>query len=647
MLCSATNGYAQQMTSASTIPASAISGKEQKIADGISFIGKLKKKQPEGIGMLIYYSPDGKQSVKLSGDFYTYSSEVINVTKGQLLFVNHNLTTYGTFNIDMKSLWKISVQGESIQRIETLTLPPLFKLEQVSIRNDKGYDIHLKENNNQRIPVKVSCKECNSLIPSLKLNQGFNGEGTSLNGLLWDLRIQSGKETYCFDIFKKPDPLYAIGYADGAVYFHKDVNSNSTVIEKFNKKWNNKELSGTFKDYVANGWNGTQNAAQFEGFLKVGDRIAKEGTFLLPMPSENSIYTFFNDVFVSVNPQFTKLSTDNIKSYSIVCEEPGTILNHIPLQDIGMVDSLTVTGILDVRDVNIIDKMKNLSYLDLSDTYITYDPERKKEIQTQNGVYSLIGQLLTQAVEDEYSDGNISSLSYRINKPLAQALANCNSVDPQTDICFMPTVSDMPLLETVKLPKLATFIAALGFSNCPSLQNIEWPLVLEDIGAGCFANCKSLKKLTFPSSLRDISGEEIEDLTSFYGCDAVEIIDMSNIDNFNQEYYFRFGGLLRNLKEMRFPKNMKTIKFMMFGDQLIHFYVPDSPEVLDINITKPTRKKDVISKGSVPTGKGIIHFASPTPPSSGFCRADVMYIPKGSITSYYTKYGDKVKYIEE
>lgn len=645
LLCMPLSAMAQ---STKTISAEDVTpGKERKITEDIHFIGKLNKKKPEGIGTLIYYSDAGEPVVKLSGDFNIRSNGSINVDRAQLLMTKHNILTEGSFEIDLELPDRIIVKADNRQIFESLKLSPLFRLNKVSVVNENDYAILIKQENTTDTPVKIYFRNYETLIPDYKINSDLHAVGTSRNGFLWDVRLSTrNDELFCFNIFQKPNSLYAIGFENGAVWYKTDESNNTEIIDRFQKKSGKKELKGSFKGFVANGLNGNQNAAEFEGTLQVEDKILKEGTFMLPMPAEKDIYTFFNDVFVSANPIFSNLSSNNVKSFNIVCEEPGTILNYIPPQDIELVDSLTITGILDERDVKIIDKMKNLSYLDLSETYITYDPEHKKNIRVNQEALALIGQLLNQAIDDQYIDGQISTLSYRVNKPLTQLLAKSGSVDPKTDICFMPTVSDMPLLETVNLPKLATSIDPYAFANCVSLKNIEWPSALTFIGAGCFAYCTSLKDLVFPPTLYNISTGESNNCKAFERCDGVEIVDMSKCDDFKKDYAFKFGGL-PNLKVMRFPQNMRDIGFQILGDQIIDFYVPNALDKLTINIAQPTRLKDRISKGSSPTGKGIIHFSSPTPPANGYCRADEMYVPKGSITAYYSKYGDKVKYIEE
>lgn len=622
-------------------------GKERKITETISFIGKVKKKLPTEEGTLIMYNPDGTQAATISGNFSNSYGDFIRVTKGNLLYPDENTKTYGDFEIKISSPNIISAKKENKTKMYYLDLTPLFTLEDVSITYDRDFDIYINGQNQSATYVIVKCNRIKPLVPNIEINKSCFISGYSRDCRIRELKLDNlDHKKLEFDFQQKQNALKAIEFPEGKVTYQTDANNGNELIAYFRKESDDKELQGIFKSYVPNGWNGTQRAAKFEGSIKYNGNVATKGDFLLPMPAENDIYTFYTDVLSSVYPLFTTITENNLKTYNIVCEEPGTILNQIPPQQLALVDSLTITGILDERDVKIIDQMKNLSYLDLSETYITYDPEHKKSIQADQYALALIGQLLNQAIDDQYKDGNMSTLNYKVNKSLTELMAASGSIDPKTDICFMPKVSDMPLLHTVKLPKLATEIQANAFVNCKSLKNIEWPDALTYIGPGCFAFCSSLKELVFPPKLYNISLKEVaKGYTAFEECDAVETIDMSQCTDFIKEYGFKFGGM-PNLKEMRFPRNMKEITFKILGDQIIDFYIPNTLKKLVITRAEPTRTKKIY-KGAVPTGKGILHFASPIPPADGGCRADKMYIPKGSLTPYYSKYGSEVEYIEE
>ena len=64
------------------------------------------------------------------------------------------------------------------------------------------------------------------------------------------------------------------------------------------------------------------------------------------------------------------------------------------------------------------------------------------------------------------------------------------------------------------------------------------------------------------------------------------------------------------------------------------FYVPATTKMLDIEVNVPA----------------TVHFASPTPPRYNTYKIidnSTIYVPKGSMTAYYSAFGNSNKYIEE
>lgn len=90
-----------------------------------------------------------------------------------------------------------------------------------------------------------------------------------------------------------------------------------------------------------------------------------------------------------------------------------------------------------------------------------------------------------------------------------------------------------------------------------------------------------------------------------------------------------------NLKELYLPKGIKVVKYAPRNKQL-HVYIPSCVEKFDNTFDD-----------------SILHFTATVAPKAkggGYIhcpRRCVIYIPKGSITSYYSEFGTNNEYIEE
>lgn len=315
-------------------------------------------------------------------------------------------------------------------------------------------------------------------------------------------------------------------------------------------------------------------------------------------------------------------------SLNIIVERPGTIMSYLS-QDMFMdVDSLTITGLLYETDLNIINNCINISYLDLSKTYITYSPEelerQQKEKQGNYAVLSLLG----YASETMYNDKQISSGDYQYAQLMIELMKNEIEYDDAKKGCYIPAGSliDMEYLKTVKLPLRATDIYT-SFNNCIALENIEFPLYLEGIYGHAFEGCTSLKTVNFPKSTVIISE------MAFGQCDSIEVMDLSHL-TFNKNLKRLFSNC-NGIKVMKYPKGITDVE-QLPGTDNVEYYFQESLNTLSFNNSYKNRK---------------YHLKNLTPPAysryHGEPKGDTFYIPKGSTTSYYTKYGSSNTYIEE
>ena len=337
-------------------------------------------------------------------------------------------------------------------------------------------------------------------------------------------------------------------------------------------------------------------------------------------------------------------------TYNFTQENPGKILDHIKITDIENIDSLTIIGLLDERDFKIINKMKNLKYLDLTNTYITYEPERRKKIQDDREAKAAIAKFLNNGIEEKRKNGEIDDLSYVYNKSLTELMVKSSEINFEKDYCIMPELTDMPVLITVKMPLRATIISNNAFNNCPSLSNISWPIALKKIEGGCFVNT-AIKEFVFPGTLSNINfkdqpGPSQRDsytrARTFEQSHYARIIDFSkctDLQKFDIYNYLINDEFFGNLTEIKLPHNWKD--YNIYGTkQGTTYYI--NTQLDDIGI--------IISKYS-PNIK--VYFETPNAPKKAWVDNETeikikIYIPKGSLNEYYMAFdgNDKVEFIE-
>ncbi|WP_298615241.1 leucine-rich repeat protein [uncultured Odoribacter sp.] len=312
----------------------------------------------------------------------------------------------------------------------------------------------------------------------------------------------------------------------------------------------------------------------------------------------------------------------------ITVKKPGTILSYLDIEELSSIKHLTITGFLYETDLAVINQCTALSYLDLSHTFITDSPQAKQE--KENEAKALLGfvKLLGVAADLTYGDGNLSNSDYIMMKALAKLgeyAENSEPVKQANENCFIPKAAfkNMQFLKTVKLPLSAIEIKEDAFYECENLENIQLPPYLKSINEQAFAYCKSLKNIEFPSTLSMLKQ------SAFRGCDSIERIDLSK--NTFSEFKPSFNGT--TLKEMRLYKNVYS-SYEYYTNCVVYF--PSSLEYIG---------------GKVYNCE--LHFSSSIPPKIQYLRPDdiikgnKIYIPKGSLTGYFTTFGKQNTYIEE
>lgn len=373
-----------------------------------------------------------------------------------------------------------------------------------------------------------------------------------------------------------------------------------------------------------------------EGFIRSYDKSHMVNVDIIEIPAgTESTFTAFGIPSYKLYEQGGKGLALNIQ-----LQKPNTILSVLPVDKLSQIDSLTITGFLYETDFKALEGCKNMRYLDLSRTYITYSPEKASSDRARNQYLSSLFSFMGVAADAKYNDYRMSTLDHAYVKGFAKLMEQSFQVTKADKGCIIPSdaLQNMMKLETVILPTRASSIGRMAFKNCKSLKNVKLPPFLAVIGSGAFYGCISLEQIDFPATLTSI-GRPHEELTGGEGSfvkTGLKVFDLSKC-RFEPNYsdfmwYFVFADM-KNLKEIRFPSGVPYIEGS--GPGKMTFFVPATVKTLNF--------------GGNSNDGSIFHFSSSTPPDISYSslRNCTLYIPKGSTTAYYAKYGSSNKYIEE
>lgn len=328
--------------------------------------------------------------------------------------------------------------------------------------------------------------------------------------------------------------------------------------------------------------------------------------------------------------------------HTIKLEKPNTILSVLPTEILAEIDSLTIIGFMYETDLMVLNDCKELQYLDLSQTYITYSPEKQKQIAAEGQYLASMFKFMGEAADAKYNDFEMSTLDHAYVKGFAKLLEN--SVVKEADAgCLMPSeaLRNMPKLETIILPTRASKIGDRVLHGCSALRSVKLPPYIESIGRGAFAYCVSLTSIDFPSTLNSIGYFDEEDLGYNTGDGSFVVTNISKFDfskcNFRGNYsktHWAFNFRKCPVKELYLPNGVNNIT-LRCQEALpgARIYVPANVVKLDARFYTNVE----------------IHFKSNTPPKQGDSKLNgcTVYVPKGCTTAYYAEYGNSNKYIEE
>ncbi|MCQ2050935.1 MAG: leucine-rich repeat domain-containing protein [Bacteroidaceae bacterium] len=322
--------------------------------------------------------------------------------------------------------------------------------------------------------------------------------------------------------------------------------------------------------------------------------------------------------------------------YNIKLEKGGTILSRLPVNDLTKIKSLTITGVLYETDFQIISKCTNLEYLDLSHAFTTLSPEAMASRQAEKEMLSGLFSLMSAALDAQYENYEIRTGDYTSSKIMMELAKDAYSVKSNDPACQIPhdAINDLRKLKTLILPYRAKNIDSGNFQNCPNLEHIEWPMYLEQIGSRCFNNCPSLKEVTFPASFNYLRSD------SFRDCASLAKVDLSACTFKVAEWDVTFKGCSSHF-EVHLPQGITRISS-----------VPVNHNKQEYIVYLPASVKELRDTYYYCT----LHFAGEKAPTALFGTSSErpqnckIYVPKGSLTSYYANFGGDTngcQYVEE
>ena len=337
------------------------------------------------------------------------------------------------------------------------------------------------------------------------------------------------------------------------------------------------------------------------------------------------------------------VANDDAKSqkYRHICvEKQNSILSVLPIEILPIIDSLTITGILNENDIEILKECAHLRYLDLSNAYTTLSQELQKKREAEGDFLRGMFQAMGELSQKRYENGEISTIDNLQVQLFAELAKGSSNVKNASIGCVIPTgsFSKMIDLETVILPVRASIIESDAFQDCPNLKEVILPPYLNKIYTGAFAFCKNLKNIVFPKTLTTIGNYDRQhtfgkSAAASFVETGIEKFDFSNcnFDSNASDHSWSYRFHCKDLKVVKLP-NISFIDVGFGSDSPVICYVPSSVKRLNIY--------DRVIKE--------IHFSTSNPPyvENGF-RNCIIYVPKGCLTQYYATFKGNGNTIKE
>lgn len=612
--------------------------------EGVYFSGKTKKNKPVGNGKLEISSD--KNRIIISGVFTTLDNGATQAT-GTLSLKKKK----GFYWDDIARIDDVNLEF-NIEKLDTIQIKNGYtvNLEKVYVEDERGQHISIptlsgKTENNEFIVLTPDIYEVAS--PGNELSRidfpnyqlGSQSYGLFKLGTLEILTIKN--DDFHFKQYRKGmnNDYDLIRFMNGEENWAEFRNKDRGLLTSFKKTSGNKMLTGEVIAY-GSGKRGSREYIVYKGSFNNGVKTIN-GEFMLPNPNFNRGATVFkekdfNDILEKYQPDFLRLYKEEKIHKKLTLKKGGSILSFLNPDELMEIDSLTITGIMYRSDVKIINEMRGLEYLDLSSAFITYSPQEKEENRFYREFDEAFVKTILHLNENKKADNDISKTQYEQNKLLLEILRNTKDVEPNSDPCFVPTINGLPNLKTVILPTLAQWISQGSFNNCQNLETVILPEYLKSIHESCFQLCVKLKKISFPKTLNSIYMGNHEELP-FFGCSSLEEIDFGKCAFKDPDKWYRFPEC-KSLKKFVYPNNTVKGKFSITNDLECEIFYP------------ATITSCGVSTMNYAKGTATLHFVSKIPPrNDGISpqNSPILYIPQGSLTEYYSVFGNGFKYVEE
>ena len=343
-------------------------------------------------------------------------------------------------------------------------------------------------------------------------------------------------------------------------------------------------------------------------------------------------YTPAKEKYVEIKQQVTDNEAKSQKYRHICVEKQNSILSVLPIEILPIIDSLTITGILNENDIEILKECAQLRYLDLSNAYTTLSQELQKKREANSAFLKGMIEAMGELSQQKYENGEISTIDNLQVQLFTELTKGSSNVKEANADCVIPSgsFSEMHNLEIVILPVRASVIESKAFQNCENLKEVILPPYLKKIGTGVFAFCGNLKSIVFPKTLTTIGMYDRQhnlgkSAAASFVETGIERMDFSNCsfesNAIDHSWSYRFH--CKKLKVVGLP-NIDSIDVGFGSDSQVVCYVPSS--VKSLRLFDKNKIKE-------------IHFSSLTPPNvEGGLSNCKIYVPQGSLTNYYAKF---------
>lgn len=438
------------------------------------------------------------------------------------------------------------------------------------------------------------------------------GDVLSFDGTILNDKITKGRvcfENYTYEGELKENSDYVNGFATNYIPSGKGCLSFSA-----------KDENNSFGCIIDGTWDDGKLIQIINGKIKINNisyNIVLGHQYIsIPYKSKMcsmiKISNYYSEIYQTLDKELKELENRHrrIQDATVVeLQQAGTILTHLPLEKQNSIGGLIVKGPIDETDLFAICKCRNLQFLDLSHANMKLS---QKAIAANNA--------------------EAASLIFTLSLAGIPIPEGSNNTDENLH-CIIPknTFSELHFLQEIKFPNNVRRISENVCKDCKQLVWVELPGHLETIDSHAFENCTSLEEITFPASLQYLgshghSGRKC----AFNNCSSLKKVDLSKCTFWKKAWECNFEGCT-SLKEFHFPKGIESITSFSRNKEM-KIYMQD---VKTIKVSFDDSTLYMSSK------------ISPSVDSRSRVSGCTIYIPKGSITSYYSSFGDGNTYKEK